>query len=906
MKKTLHAILLATVFALPTGAFANDDNPVSHQMNIGIAAPSGGPRYASWVDGSMPCPSNTIHAEAIDISVKGNKGIAKSDMSLTSYNGRYMRCQAFMYFNGNSNPIEGIVVHGAFMNSSYTCDSVSCLGRLALENYVPTKPLRMGVAFYENKNGSPGKEIYKEEIDVYGEKSNGTLGEADHGEEVVPAYKFTLNFKEPVRLENGFVSVYAADTGEKYNTAFVLVHDANVSESGLLRAYFEDSSDPLEYSGCFNYCMLGDASKPLASKGLKFLRVLSPSATEHGKYAKVQVEISNYGSSNVNDATLQLYEDDNLLAEEKIDETIYSGTTYKYTFKKRIDCSAEGTHDFSIENATPGDDLYAARAITFSTTNNGGDCDSRSTYTAQYKYITSVDIGSIHKESSWSQYSDYRNMKTDIKPGETLTLNVEKMANNGDYLKVWVDWNGNGTFDDTGELMGYITRSTLDIKIPDNAQATAGEKTMRIVVSDKDVSPCEIYTFGETEDYTLNVVRPDNSPAIVTDTKEYDLDETVYTNNKRTLEISNEGDAELNANYSVAYQLPFSPDVTPIYKAPAIGRSEAPTISYAQAQSATAQRKPAETSGDPLVLTYSDDYSGYTGSDNVYVNYAHFYPGSTLKSIEGMKISSIDVYISSAARKSFVAVWKGAGVQYMSGEAVTKQQFTPVENSWNHIELENPVTLGDEDLFIGCALEGCKNITDLVGIDRGPAVIGYGDLICIENNNYWWSLADLGYDANVLIRANVTGQRTPAVSWLTIDKTSDNVAAGEKSQLNLTIDADKLGGTVYDAVIKIASNDQLAPSIKIPVYLDLNNTPSGIKVLKGDTKSKFHVTADRRIVLDTDSHVAYIALYTVDGQQVDMRFDTNAVSASNLKPGVYVAKAVLDDETVETASVRIK
>ncbi len=904
MKKTLHAILLASIMALPLGAFANDDNPVSHQMNIGVAMPSGGPRY-SWIDGKMPCPANTIHSEPIDVSVKGNKGIAKSDMSLTSYNNRYMRSQSFMYFNGNSSPIEGIVVHGLFMNSSYTCDSVSCLGRLALDNYVPTKPLRMGVAFYENKNGEPGKEIYKEEMDVYGVKSNGTVGEAEHNEEVVPAYQFTLNFKEAVRLENGFVSVYAADTGEKYSTAFVLVHDANVTESGLLRAWFDDTDNMTQYSGCFNYCMLGDASKSLADKGLKFTRVLSPTSTEHGKFAKVQVEISNYGSTDVSDATLQLYEDDNLLAQEVVDETIYAGTTYKYTFKKRIDCSAEGTHDFSIENVTPGDALYAGRAITFSTANNGSDCNSQSTYTAQYKYITSVDLGSIHKESSWSQYSDYRNLKTDLKPGETLTLNVEKMANNGDYLKVWVDWNGNGSFDDTGEFMGYIAHSTLDIKIPENAQATAGEKTMRIIVSDKDVSPCETYTFGETEDYTINVVRPENSPATVTDAKEFDLDETVLDNNKRTLEIANEGDAELEANYTVDYQLPFSPNVTPIYKAPAISRSEAPAIKYAQAQCTAAQKEPAATDGDPLVLTYSGDYSGYTGSDNIYVNYAHFYPGNTLKSIEGMKISSIDVYISSAARKSFVAVWKGAGVQFMNGDAITKQQFTPVENSWNHIELENPVTVGDEDLFVGCALEGCKNITGLVGIDRGPSVIGYGDLISIENNNYWWSLADLGYDGNVLIRANVTGQRTPAVSWLSIDKTSDKIAAGSKSQLNLTIDASKLDETIYDAVVKIASNDQLAPTVKIPVYLDLDKS-TGIKVLKGDSKSKFHVTSDRRIVLDTDSHVAYIALYTVDGRQVEMRFDTNVVSASSLKPGVYVAKAVLDNDTVETASISIQ
>ena len=176
-----------------------------------------------------------------------------------------------------------------------------------------------------------------------------------------------------------------------------------------------------------------------------------------------------------------------------------------------------------------------------------------------------MDLGDIHNESDWGQYSDYRNLKTDIKPGQTLTLNVEKLANKGDFLKVWVDWNG--VFDDAGEFMGYVPRSTLSIKIPDNAYATAGEKTMRIIVSDKDVSPCETYTFGETEDYTINVVRPDNTPALTLDRMEIDVTSDNAAQ-KHELLVSNEGNADLNVDYTIDYRLPLSPDVSPIYRKP--------------------------------------------------------------------------------------------------------------------------------------------------------------------------------------------------------------------------------------------------------------------------------------------------------------------------------------------------
>ena len=63
---------------------------------------------------------------------------------------------------------------------------------------------------------------------------------------------------------------------------------------------------------------------------------------------------------------------------------------------------------------------------------------------------------------------------------------------------------------------------------------------------------------------------------------------------------------------------------------------------------------------------------------------------------------------------------------------------------------------------------------------------------------------------------------------------------------------------------------------------------------------------DRRITINTDRHVAYIALFTMDGRQLAMNFDTNVVDASTLRSGIYVAKAVLDDDTVHTATIAIK
>lgn len=86
------------------GAFATDGNPLSHQVTIGTAAADSGPLRA-WINGTMPCPANTVHAEPFDLSVKGNKGFGRSDMSLCIDNkGNYIRAKAFMAFDGNAIP----------------------------------------------------------------------------------------------------------------------------------------------------------------------------------------------------------------------------------------------------------------------------------------------------------------------------------------------------------------------------------------------------------------------------------------------------------------------------------------------------------------------------------------------------------------------------------------------------------------------------------------------------------------------------------------------------------------------------------------------------------------------------------------------------------------------------------
>jgi len=126
------------------------------------------------------------------------------------------------------------------------------------------------------------------------------------------------------------------------------------------------------------------------------------------------------------------------------------------------------------------------------------------------EYIQRVQFGNIDNSSACEGYSNYTDMSNSIplNGAEDLTVTIGNPYS-GDDVTVWVDWNRDGDFDDAYEEIGYLIGNgphTFSIDPP--ASATIGECTMRIRLAyygDPPSSPCGSTTFGEVEDYTVNI-----------------------------------------------------------------------------------------------------------------------------------------------------------------------------------------------------------------------------------------------------------------------------------------------------------------------------------------------------------------------------------------------------------------
>jgi hypothetical protein len=150
----------------------------------------------------------------------------------------------------------------------------------------------------------------------------------------------------------------------------------------------------------------------------------------------------------------------------------------------------------------------------------GAYCASNATSTT-YGYIQSVSFGSINNVSPvgcGQQYTNNTGISTSIVVGSSQTINIDVAGcSGGNYnhvTKVYIDFNQNGLFTDAGEEVLVVNQGygihTGTITVPSNA--SIGGTRMRIVTVETTsltaTNLCGTYTWGETEDYCVDILPP--------------------------------------------------------------------------------------------------------------------------------------------------------------------------------------------------------------------------------------------------------------------------------------------------------------------------------------------------------------------------------------------------------------
>jgi len=184
------------------------------------------------------------------------------------------------------------------------------------------------------------------------------------------------------------------------------------------------------------------------------------------------------------------------------------GTRYGDYNKIDVDPSDDETFWFINEYMNSG----RKGVVGAFTIDDPGYCESQSS-NVSLEYISRVELNTIDNVSDDQFYSDFTAISTDLQVGESYTISVTPTwpaSPDTEAYAVWIDYNNDLDFEDAGELVWSAapnsnTPNSGTFTVPVGTQVASVR--MRVSMKWNDIpDPCESFTYGEVEDYTINLI----------------------------------------------------------------------------------------------------------------------------------------------------------------------------------------------------------------------------------------------------------------------------------------------------------------------------------------------------------------------------------------------------------------
>ncbi|MCB9000531.1 MAG: M4 family metallopeptidase [Bacteroidales bacterium] len=234
-----------------------------------------------------------------------------------------------------------------------------------------------------------------------------------------------------------------------------------------------------------------DTEAPSVPSGLTSSGITSSSATISWTASTDNVGVTGY----------EVYQNGSLVS---------TVTTTSYT---ATGLSASTSYSFYVKAKDAAGNVSAASSAISVTTS-----DVQLTYCTSkgnnvtYEWIDLVQLNEIsNTTTSNGGYADFTSLVANVSLGSSQTIYFScgfKSSSYTEYWQVWVDWDHSGTFD-TDEKMASGSSSssgTLSGTFTVPSDAVLGTTRMRVTMKyNSAATACETFSYGEVEDYTVNV-----------------------------------------------------------------------------------------------------------------------------------------------------------------------------------------------------------------------------------------------------------------------------------------------------------------------------------------------------------------------------------------------------------------
>jgi len=228
---------------------------------------------------------------------------------------------------------------------------------------------------------------------------------------------------------------------------------------------------------------------------------------------------SELTASNITQTSLDLFwtaSSDNVgvTSYDVFKDGILLGNTTNTTYSV-VGLSAGSTYGFYVKAKDAAGNISNSSATKNITTlsNNVTYCDTKGNSVTD-EWLNQVVIGTINNTSGANGgYGDFTSMSTDLELNANKNFTLYPAWSGTVYQEaysIWIDFNHDGDFEDNGEQV-YTHEKTSDTDIAGSftvpATANLGVTRMRIAMQYNAIpSECGTYNYGETEDYSVNII----------------------------------------------------------------------------------------------------------------------------------------------------------------------------------------------------------------------------------------------------------------------------------------------------------------------------------------------------------------------------------------------------------------
>ena len=236
-------------------------------------------------------------------------------------------------------------------------------------------------------------------------------------------------------------------------------------------------------------------------------QIISPVSKVGLENEIVTINVKNYGVEILNEIPLVLIVN-GVTYLDTLKESLEYGEIKEFNFSSKVDFSAIKTHEIiaytklSLDQKNVND--TAKKTVQAFNCNPTADCEIEDK-------ITLVKFGDLNNISDCSPngYGDYTEQSTNLERNKSYDFTIQNDVNDYHQLSVWIDYNDDLVFE-SNELIikdeEYSQNGTFIVSIPKDAKV--GEHLMRVRTNwlQPSSDPCVAYDYGETEDYSVNIL----------------------------------------------------------------------------------------------------------------------------------------------------------------------------------------------------------------------------------------------------------------------------------------------------------------------------------------------------------------------------------------------------------------